>query len=131
MTAAIQGLLVFSLLKLNLFYAQVPFFIRGLWWKKSSNILILSLSVAFLALAIGLVTFGQRPLSYVIFNAALITIWYLEISISLSRGYFNDIFGKDLPKEIVLLISFIVGINGGYFTLMFIIKMFRPILNSL
>ena len=131
MTAAIQGLLVFSLLKLNLFYAQVPFFIRGLWWKKSSNILILSLSVAFLALAIGLVTFGQSPLSYIIFHAALITIWYLEISISLSRGYFNDIFGKDLPKEIVLLISFIVGINGGYFTLMFIIKMFRPILNSL
>ena len=131
MTAAIQGLLVFSLLKLNVFYSQEPFFIRGLWWRKNSNILILSLSVAFLALAIGLATFGQSPLSYIIFNAALITIWYLEISISLSRGYFNDIFGKDLPKEIVLLISFIVGINGGYFTLMFIIKMFRPILNSL
>ncbi len=131
MTAAIQGLLVFSLLKLSFFYSQEPFFIRGLWWRKNSNILILSLSVAFLALAIGLMTFGHSPLSYIIFNAALITIWYLEISIALSRGYFNDIFGKDLPKEIVLLISFIVGINGGYFTLMFIIKMFRPILNSL
>ena len=34
------------------------------------------------------------------------------------------------PSRIsTMMVSFVLGINGGYFTLMFILKLFRPLLN--
>ena len=60
--------------------------------------------------------------SLVIFNAAIITIIYFELAIFLEKTFWDDFLGNSLPRSINLLISFVVMINFGYFTLMFYIK---------
>ena len=60
--------------------------------------------------------------SLVIFNAAIITIIYFELAIFLERTFWDDFLGNSLPRSINLLISFVVMMNFGYFTLMFYIK---------
>ena len=60
--------------------------------------------------------------SLVIFNAAVITIIYFELAIFLEKTFWDDFLGNSLPRSINLLISFVVMMNFGYFTLMFYIK---------
>jgi len=60
--------------------------------------------------------------SLVIFNAAIITIIYFELAIFLEKTFWDDFLGNALPKSINMLISFVVMMNFGYFTLMFYIK---------
>ena len=60
--------------------------------------------------------------SLVIFNAAIITITYFELAIFLEKIFWDDFLGNSLPRSINLLISFVVMMNFGYFTLMFYIK---------
>ena len=57
-----------------------------------------------------------------IFNAAIITIIYFELAIFLEKIFWDDFLGNSLPISINLLISFVVMMNFGYFTLMFYIK---------
>ena len=79
-------------------------------------------------LLIGTQIIQKSPLTFLLFNAALITLVFLELSIVLGRNYFRNLFNDDLPVSIIMMISFVLGINGGYFTLMFIVKLFRPLL---
>ena len=79
-------------------------------------------------LLIGTQIIQKSPLTFILFNAALITLVFLELSIVLGRNYFQNLFDDDLPFSITMMISFVLGINGGYFTLMFIVKLFRPLL---
>ena len=58
----------------------------------------------------------------IIFNAAIITIIYFELAIFLEKVFWDDFLGNSLPKSINMLISFVVMMNFGYFTLMFYIK---------
>ncbi len=58
----------------------------------------------------------------VFFNAALITISFFEMAIYLEKFFWDDFLGNSLPRSINLLISFVVMMNFGYFTLMFYIK---------
>ena len=60
--------------------------------------------------------------SLIIFNAAIITIIYFELAIYLEKVFWDDFLGNSLPKSINMLISFVVMMNFGYFTLMFYIK---------
>tara|TARA_B100001121_G_C18669419_1_gene612972 strand:+ start:518 stop:928 length:411 start_codon:yes stop_codon:yes gene_type:complete len=60
--------------------------------------------------------------SIIFFNAAIITIIYFELAIFLEKTFWDDFLGNSLPKSINLLISFVVMMNFGYFTLMFYIK---------
>ena len=60
--------------------------------------------------------------SLVIFNAAIITIIFFELAIFLEKIFWDDFLGNSLPRSINLLISFVVMMNFGYFTLMFYIK---------
>ena len=60
--------------------------------------------------------------SLVIFNAAIITIIYFELAIFLEKTFWDDFLGNSLPRSINLLISFVVMMNFGDFTLMFYIK---------
>ena len=60
--------------------------------------------------------------SLLIFNAALITVVFFEMAIYLERTFWDDFLGNSLPRSINLLISFVVMMNFGYFTLMFYIK---------
>ena len=76
----------------------------------------------------GVVIIQKSPMTFILFNAALITVMFLELSIVLGRNYFRNLFNDDLPFSITMLVSFVLGINGGYFTLMFVVKLFRPLL---
>ena len=58
----------------------------------------------------------------IIFNSAIITIIYFELAIFLEKVFWDDFLGNSLPKSINMLISFVVMMNFGYFTLMFYIK---------
>ena len=78
---------------------------------------------------VGAIIIPQSPMTFLLFNAALITVMFLELSIVLGRNYFRNLFNDDLPFSITMMVSFVIGINGGYFTLMFIVKLFRPLLH--
>ena len=60
--------------------------------------------------------------SLVIFNAAIITIIFFEMAVFLEKTFWDDFLGNSLPRSINLLISFVVMMNFGYFTLMFYVK---------
>ena len=79
------------------------------------------------ALLVGVVIIQESPMTFLLFNAALITVMFLELSIVLGLNYFRELFNDDLPFSITMMVSFVLGINGGYFTLMFIVKLFRPL----
>ena len=60
--------------------------------------------------------------SLIFFNAAIITLIYFELALYLEKVFWDDFLGNSLPKSINMLISFVVMMNFGYFTLMFYIK---------
>ncbi len=60
--------------------------------------------------------------SLIIFNAAIITLIYFELALYLEKVFWDDFLGNSLPNSINMLISFVVMMNFGYFTLMFYIK---------
>ena len=60
--------------------------------------------------------------SLIIFNAAIITLIYFELALYLEKVFWDDFLGNSLPKSINMLISFVVMMNFGYFTIMFYIK---------
>ena len=60
--------------------------------------------------------------SLIIFNAAIITLIYFELALYLEKVFWDDFLGNSLPKSINILISFVVMMNFGYFTIMFYIK---------
>ena len=60
--------------------------------------------------------------SLIIFNAAIIALIYFELALYLEKVFWDDFLGNSLPESINLLISFVVMMNFGYFTLMFYIK---------
>ena len=60
--------------------------------------------------------------SLIIFNAAIITLIYFELALYLEKIFWDDFLGNSLPKSINMLISFVVMMNFGYFTIMFYIK---------
>ena len=60
--------------------------------------------------------------SILFFNASILTIIFFELAIFLEKSFWDDFLGNTLPRSINLLISFVVMMNFGYFTLMFYIK---------
>ena len=89
-----------------------------------------------LIILLGLVLFTLNYFIYqyssftlMIFTAVIISILYIEMGIILSRNFFVKFFDDQLPKEIIYFIGFILMINAGYFTIMFILKIIKA--NSL
>ena len=60
-----------------------------------------------------------------IFTSAIVSILYIEMGIILSRNFFIKFFDDQLPKEIIYFIGFILMINAGYFTIMFILRIIK------
>ena len=54
------------------------------------------------------------------FNAGVVTLYVIEFSILLSDGFFKRLMGDELHPEILLFICFVLMINAGYFTIMFL-----------
>tara|TARA_B100000073_G_scaffold340914_1_gene341402 strand:- start:557 stop:913 length:357 start_codon:yes stop_codon:yes gene_type:complete len=94
-------------------------------FSKIKKIFINSLTFFLLIIILFFVNYQTSLLglfSLLIFNAALITIIFFEMAIYLERTFWDDFLGNSLPRSINLLISFVVMMNFGYFTLMFYIK---------
>ena len=100
----------------------------GIFFKKFSknkkilfNLFIYSLSSLILILINYWLSLNGLT-SLIIFNAAIITLIYFELALYLEKVFWDDFLGNSLPKSINMLISFVVMMNFGYFTLMFYIK---------
>ena len=94
-------------------------------YSKNIKIFINSLIYFFSSLILILLNYWislHEVSTLIIFNAAIITIIYFELAIFLEKVFWDDFLGKSLPKSINMLISFVVMMNFGYFTLMFYIK---------
>ena len=98
------------------------------FFKKFSKnkIILLNLSIySFSSLTLILINYYMSLnglTSLIIFNAAIITLIYFELALYLEKVFWDDFLGNSLPKSINMLISFVVMMNFGYFTLMFYIK---------
>ena len=106
-------------------YYQEPLF---LFKRLNVNVYKLPLVVNFLIvlilIALSVLTLIQSKMSFFILNAAFLSIWFLELGVISGKHFFSSLLGNDLPKEICIFIGFILAINGGYFTLMFIVRLF-------
>ena len=60
-----------------------------------------------------------------IINAASLTIIYVELAFYLEKHFWRDFLQNELPFSINLLLSFVLMINAGYFTLMFILRILQ------
>ena len=121
----IEVLILIAILALKKTYKEklkmlIPFDI-------SLNIFGFSLIVLF-----GLVLFTLNYFIYqyssftlMIFTAVIVSILYIEMGIILSRNFFVKFFDDQLPKEIIYFIGFILMINAGYFTIMFILRIIK------
>ena len=65
------------------------------------------------------------PQTLLVVNAGFLTLWYIECAILLTYRFFARLFEDALPFEIRLFVSFVVMVNAGYFTLMFIVSLLR------
>lgn len=97
----------------------------------SSNLFGLSLLVLFglVLLTVNFFIYQYSSLTLMILTAVIISILYIEMGIILSRNFFVKFFNDQLPREIIYFIGFILMINAGYFTIMFILKIIKA--NSL
>jgi len=97
----------------------------------SSNLFGLSLLVLFglVLLTVNFFIYQYSSLTLMILTAVIISILYIEMGIILSRNFFVKFFDDQLTKEIIYFIGFILMINAGYFTIMFILKIIKA--NSL
>ena len=69
--------------------------------------------------------YQYSSLTLMIFTSAIVSILYIEMGIILSRNFFIKFFDDQLPKEIIYFIGFILMINAGYFTIMFILRIIK------
>jgi len=83
---------------------------------------IMSAAILSLAVCVATVLAGRYSgmTTVLIVNAAVITLYVVEFSVMLSRGFFKRLLDDALQPEIRTFICFIVMVNAGYFTLMFL-----------
>ena len=94
-------------------------------FSKNKKILLNLFIYSFSALTLSFINYSlslNGLTSLIIFNAAIITLIYFELALYLEKVFWDDFLGNSLPKSINMLISFVVMMNFGYFTLMFYIK---------
>ena len=116
--------LIFGLSSIASYYQEPLFLFKRL----NVNVYKIPLVVNFLFVSIvtvlSVLALIQSKISFFILNAAFLSIWFLELGVISGKHFFSSLFENDLPKEICIFIGFILAINGGYFTLMFIVRLF-------
>lgn len=117
-------LLLVSLIHVSLIYILVKFkYVLKYYLLKNKVIkytILLVFFITFFILNKSLYSFDKYIL-YLI-HAALLTVWYFELAIYLEKFFWRKFLQNQLPFSINLLLSFVLMINAGYFTLMFIIR---------
>ena len=116
--------LLFGLRKIALFYRE-KFFFLNLFRRQTYD---LSLNLIFLIgltiLTISFFAFEKSKFTFYVLNAAFLSVWFVELAVISGKRFFVPLFGDDLPKELSIFVGFILAMNGGYFTLMFIQRLF-------
>ena len=91
-----------------------------------ANRLALACIIGLLIAAMSLLTAqAAGPATFIFLQAGLLSLWYIEAAILLAYGFFKRLFDSELPFEITLFVSFVVMMNAGYFTFMFILSILR------
>ena len=121
----IEALILFAILALKKTYKEklkilIPFDI-ALNVFGFSLIILLGLVLFILNYFI----YQYSSLTLMIFTSVIVSILYIEMGIILSRNFFVKFFDDQLPKEIIYFIGFILMINAGYFTIMFILRIIK------
>ena len=125
----IHALLIAAVAYAHRAYGSTPWFLPAAWCRHLYQLLPVGGIYGSASVLIGVAVLSRDAMTFMLFNAALITVMFLELSIVLGRNFFRNMFNDDLPFSITMMVSFVLGINGGYFTLMFIVKLFRPLLD--
>ena len=96
------------------FLHRIPFLV-GSWPGSVTAAMMMAALVAAASFAVG----RQSGLATVlVFNAGVLSLYVIEFTILLSRGFFRRLLDDELQPEIRVAIAFIVMVNAGYFTLM-------------
>ena len=116
--------LIFGLSSIASYYQEPLFLIKRLNVNVYKIPLVVNFLIVSIVIVLSVVAFIQSKISFFILNAAFLSIWFLELGVISGKYFFSSLLGNDLPKEICIFIGFILAINGGYFTLMFIVRLF-------
>ena len=116
--------LIFGLSSIASYYQEPLFLFKRLNVNVCKLPLVVNFLIVSIVTALSVLTLNQSKISFFIFNAACLSIWFLELGVISGKHFFSSLLGNDLPKEICIFIGFILAINGGYFTLMFIVRLF-------
>ncbi len=116
--------LMFGLLRIASYYKEPLFLLKRLSVKAYKIPIAVNFLVVSIVMALSVLALTQSKLTFFILNAAFLSIWFLELGVISGKHFFSSLLGDDLPKEICIFIGFILAINGGYFTLMFIVRLF-------
>lgn len=89
--------------------------------EKANVWIILAISLAVVLAVVNILVGRLSGVTTVLmFNAGVVTLYVIEFSILLSNGFFKRLLRDELPPEIILFICFVLMINAGYFTIMFL-----------
>ena len=116
--------LIFGLSSIASYYQEPLFLFKRLNVNVYKIPLVVNFLIVSIVIVLSVVAFIQSKISFFILNAAFLSIWFLELGVISGKHFFSSLFENDLPKEICIFIGFILAINGGYFTLMFIVRLF-------
>ena len=116
--------LIFGLSSIASYYQEPLFLFKRLNVNVYKIPLVVNFLIVSIVIVLSVLAFIQSKISFFILNAAFLSIWFLELGVISGKHFFSSLFKNDLPKEICIFIGFILAINGGYFTLMFIVRLF-------
>ena len=116
--------LIFGLSSIASYYQEPLFLFKRLNVKVYKIPLVVNFLIVSIVIVLSVLAFIQSKFSFFILNAAFLSIWFLELGVISGKHFFSSLLENDLPKEICIFIGFILAINGGYFTLMFIVRLF-------
>lgn len=116
--------LIFGLSSIASYYQEPLFLFKRLNVNVCKLPLVVNFLIVSIVTALSVLTLNQSKISFFILNVAFLSIWFLELGVISGKHFFSSLMGNDLPKEICIFIGFILAINGGYFTLMFIVRLF-------
>ena len=116
--------LIFGLSSIASYYKEPLYLFKRLNVKVYKIPLVVNFLIVSIVIVLSVLAFIQSKISFFILNAAFLSIWFLELGVISGKHFFSSLFENDLPKEICIFIGFILAINGGYFTLMFIVRLF-------
>ena len=89
--------------------------------EKANVWIVLAISLAVVLAVVNILVGRLSGVTTVLmFNAGIVTLYVIEFSILLSNGFLKRLLGDELPPEILLFICFVLMINAGYFTIMFL-----------